>query len=282
MQRTAKSESSPFVVAPFLGLLAGFLFNRATEGSVGVFLGFEMFVGALSMTLFALAMANMQKVRQQHAAAIARRQAELVKAQQRRHNEIVAAERARYDVERQLRTQLKSTNQRMHNLESHLFTQSNTSADSQLHEQLQQASHRIEQLEEQSRLADEATKRIKELEQAQQELSQQHVSIGLKVQKEAEEVKASLVQLAITDSQRARNAEAPDNDQSGRIVQLEARIRRLARELERLSERQPTVADEGVASNVKPGGTKDNARVGFLRAMLDANKTLRKQVKEAA
>ncbi|MHC4840264.1 MAG: hypothetical protein ACYTDT_04780 [Planctomycetota bacterium] len=282
MQTITKPDSNPYAVAPFLGLLAGFLFNRATGGSVGAFLGFEMVVGALSLTLFALAMANVKKIRLQQETDVARRQAQIVAAQKLRRQQLVAAERSRYESERLLRMQLQNTSLRIQDLESQLQTQGSASEGSSIVTQLQAATHRIAQLEEQSRLADEATSRISQIELAQRQLNQQHVDMGRQVHKEAEEVKASLVKLAITDSQRNRNAEAPDNEQSGRIVQLEARIRRLARELERLSERQPAVAEEGVASVVKAGGTKDNARVGFLRAMLDANKTLRKQVKEAA
>lgn len=283
MLSAAKPESNHFVVAPFIGLLGGFLLNRATEGAIGAFLGFEMIVGALAMTLFALAMANVKKIQLQQQQALARRQAKIAEAKQLRREEMISAERARYESEKLLRMQLQHTSIRINDLETQLETsQRQPAIDSNLIIQLQQATARIGQLEVQSKLANEADNRIKTLEFAQRELNQQHVDMGRKVHKEAEEVKASLIQLAITDSQRIRNAAEPDNDQSGRIVQLEARIRRLARELERLSERQPAVAEDGVASIVKQGGTKDNARVGFLRAMLDANKTLRKQVGKAA
>ena len=283
MHSATRPESNHFVVAPFIGLLGGFLLNRATEGAIGAFLGFEMIVGALAMTLFALAMANVKKIQLQQQQALARRQAKIADAKQLRREEMTAAERTRYESEKLLRMQLQHTSVRINDLETQLETsRSQPAIDSNLIIQLQQANARSGQLEVQSKLSDEADNRIKTLEFAQRELNQQHVDMGRKVHKEAEEVKASLIQLAITDSQRIRNAAEPDNDQSGRIVQLEARIRRLARELERLSERQPAVAEDGVASIVKQGGTKDNARVGFLRAMLDANKTLRKQVSKAA
>jgi hypothetical protein len=75
---------------------------------------------------------------------------------------------------------------------------------------------------------------------------------------------------------------APENDQSGRIIELETRIHRLAREIEALSKRQTGVVETGTASLVAAGGTQEKARIGFLQAMLDANKTLRKQIKDAA
>jgi hypothetical protein len=139
-------------------------------------------------------------------------------------------------------------------------------------------------LAEQRNLAREAQARIATLEAAQAALVQQQVEIGRKAAQEAEEVKASLLKLSITDSQRLRNATAPENDQSGRIIELEARIKRLARELESLSGRLAAspAQEAGIASVVKAGGTSDNARIGFLQAMLDANKTLRRQISEAA
>jgi len=79
-----------------------------------------------------------------------------------------------------------------------------------------------------------------------------------------------------------RNMQGPENDQSGRIIELETRIHRLAREIEALSRRNAPVAEAGVASLVAADGTKDKARIGFLQAMLDANKTLRRQIREAA
>lgn len=285
MQLSAKPQSNNIVVAPFMGLLAGFLFNRATGGAIGSFLIFEMVVGALSMVFIALVMANLRKIEQNNAAARAAKEQQLAETKAVRHQQLVSAERARYESERHLRTQLLHTTVRLSELEDQLVesqTQQAVSSESPLLVQLHEATQRIASLEKQSIVADEAASRIHSLEHAQQTLSQQQVDMGLQVNKEAEEVKASLHQLAVTDSQRNRNAAAPDSAQSGRIVQLEARIRRLARELERLSDRQPVAAEDGVESLVKQGGTKDNARVGFLRAMLDANKTLRKQAKKAA
>jgi hypothetical protein len=176
---------------------------------------------------------------------------------------LVQAEAERYRAERLLREQA---------------SQARAQA-TELGNELRRATERIERIESEG-LSGEAQKRIAALEAAQQALLSQSVEADTRALREADELKASLRQLAISESTRQRNAEGPENDQSGRIIELESRIRRLAREIEKLSNRQPA-AHAGHAGSA-PQAAASDAKVGFLRAMLDANKTLRRQIKEAA
>jgi hypothetical protein len=88
--------------------------------------------------------------------------------------------------------------------------------------------------------------------------------------------------LGVSDSTRARNL-AADGEQSGRLFELEARVRRLKRELEcATSARSAAAQPTGEASLVALGGTQDAAKTGFLRGMLEANKSLRRLPASAA
>jgi hypothetical protein len=142
--------------------------------------------------------------------------------------------------------------------------------------ELQRATERIARLETAGSSPFEAAEKLRALEIAQESLRRESVELGRRAMQEAEEAKASL-RMLISDSQRARNASAPENDQSARIIELEQRIQRLSHEIERLSQRAPAAAEVPA-----PASKATEARAGFLKAMLDANVTLRRQIKEAA
>jgi hypothetical protein len=247
MQNIFQRDAHRLLVAPFLGLLAGFLVNRAREGSIGLAMLSEMVLGALTVTVAAVLLARLRGYTYAQAQA--------------RRAELLEVEAERYAAELELRAQMI--------------------APASLGAELVRAHERIERLEAENRAAQQARERLLTIEAAQDALRRESIEMGQRATQEAEELKASL-RLAISDSQRQRNMHAPENDQSGRIIELEARIRRLAREIERLSERQ-VAAPSGASVAVAAGGSVPNqARIGFLRAMLDANKTLREQIKEAA
>lgn len=284
-----RADPHRFALAPLLGLAAGFLANRAHGGGLGYIMLGEMLAGAVLTTFGVFVLANARALfaeRAQRNAQIARRANNvLLKAERARHARETAVQARIAESRRtvlvlrdelaEARTEGRALRQSVSALAGRL--RQTTSSEMNLSEALAMIS-------EQRNLAREAQARIASLEAAQAALIEQQVEIGRKAALEANEVKASLLQLAITDSQRQRNVAAPDNDQSGRIIELEARIKRLARELESLSGRLSASApvEAGVASSVSAGGTKDNARVGFLQAMLEANKTLRRQIQEAA
>jgi hypothetical protein len=283
-------------LAPFLGLLAGFLANRAHDGAGGWTLFGEMLLGAILVSFGAGVLVNIKALIEEREIEASREAQARKQAAEARHLALVEAEAKRYRAERFFREQILVANRRSERLELELLeqrTEARTLRDT-LHRLEHQAKHagsgpelaalqsRLADLENASRFAEEARSKILALESAQEELRRDQVAISQRASTEAEEVKTSLLQMAITESQRMRNMDAPDNEQSGRIIELEARIRRLAREIETLSRRQGVIQPDGKESLVKPGGTQDKARIGFLQAMLDANKTLRKRVNEAA
>lgn len=284
-----RADPHRFALAPLLGLTAGFLANRAHGGAVGYLLLAEMMAGALLTTFGVFVLANARAMFAERAAETARRQASA-------DAQLVAAERARHRRETAVQARVAASTQKVLLLrdelaaardEGRMLRQSVHALTGKLgarRDSEVSLSEALTLLAEQRNLAREAQARIATLEAAQAALVQQQVEIGRKAAQEAEEVKASLLKLSISDSQRLRNAAAPENDQSGRIIELEARIKRLARELESLSGRLAAspAQEAGIASVVKAGGTSDNARIGFLQAMLDANKTLRRQISEAA
>lgn len=283
-------------VAPFLGLLAGFLMNRARGGEMGFALLYEMIFGALIVGVAGVLMQQAARLREERQAQ-AEQQLNAIAAQaSARRLALVEAEGARYRAQRVLHEQALQANMRAEGLALELaHTRQQTGALQQAlaalalqvgsgdqSVELQKATRRIEKLEAESKAARQARERLEALEAAQDALRRESVEVGMRAMQEAEEVKASLLQLSITDSQRRRNMAAPENDQSGRLIELEARIKRLAFEIERLSSRNVATPDEGEASKVGTAGTRDNARIGFLRAMLDANKVLRQQIRAAA
>lgn len=245
----AKFDPHRLTLAPLFGLLAGFLANRALGGETGWMLAAQMVAGAALVTLGACVASNVSKLleeqeREQQLAAVQADQAVQVQ-----HIGLVQAEAERYRLERYFREQVLAANRRAEAYERKLL-QTETRG-----------------------LPVDIAARLAAIEAAQQQMRVEHVEISRKAAMEAEQVKASLLQLAITESQRQRNVAAPENDQSGRIIELEARIHRLARELESLSSRQVAAAGQGPSHAPQAG--PDKARMGFLQAMLDANKTLR-------
>ncbi len=259
MNHILTRDAHRLLVAPFLGLLAGFLVNRARNGDLGYALMWEMVFGALVVTVGGVMLARLALILEARAEASRVRLAAAQQQAESHRLALIEAETERYHAERLLHEQT-------------VFARN----------ELVAATERIARLEADQRAAREAGERLAALEAAQESLRVDSVHLSQRAAQEAEELKASLRQLAITDSQRERNMAAPDNEQSGRIIELEARIRRLAREIERLSTRHEPAAEQGQASLVQPGGTSDKARIGFLKAMLDANKTLREQIREAA
>jgi hypothetical protein len=245
MQAEAASHDTRILVAPFLGALAGFLLNRARGGAEGYAMLVEMLVGAGAVMAVAWVVHRLGRLTHEVAA---RRVAAL--------EALVASEAERYRFQRMVLDQVAQAETRRPDLTGVIA--------------------RVRSLEEESRLASEARERLAAIEQAQESLRAQQVEIDRRAAREAEEVKASLRQFTVTDSQRQRNMAAPDNDQSGRIIELEARIQELAGELQRLSGRSPAATQ---AADPAPA---DQARAGFLRAMLEANKTLRDNIRDAA
>jgi hypothetical protein len=289
-QRLRRLDAHHYVVAPVLGLLAGFLVNRAHDGNTGWALFAEMLLGALVVSFAAAVFANVRKlIEERDAQATVARREELQQAQARR-SALIEAEAERYRIERAFREQVLNAAQRTERLEVELHQQRGEAnalrramaSWQRTPAEIGTLAARLEKLESASRITEEARAKVTALEQAQEQMRMQQVAFDRKSASEAEELKASLLQLAISESQRMRNMNAPENDQSGRIIELETRIHRLAREIEALSKRSAPVAEAGVGSLVQPGGTQNKARIGFLQAMLDANKTLRNQIKDAA
>ncbi|MCB9894334.1 MAG: hypothetical protein H6839_07790 [Planctomycetes bacterium] len=286
--RMQKLDAHRLALAPLLGLLAGFLVNRAHDGSTGWALFAEMGCGAIMVSFGAAVLSNISRLmeeRDQEAALVAAAEQQAVL---QRRQALVEAEAERYRIERFFREQIVSVAQRAERLEQDLTAQRAeanvlrrmVAVPREAHHDLGALAARLEKLETANRLAEEARQKIAALETAQQQMQMQQVALDRRASAEAEELKASLLQLAITESQRMRNMAAPENDQSGRIIELESRIHRLAREIEALSSRQP--AQQAASTGNTTSGAPDKARIGFLQAMLDANKTLRKQIKEAA
>jgi hypothetical protein len=289
--RLQRLDPHRIALAPLLGLLAGFLLNRAHDGATGWTMLAEMLLGAIFVTFGAALLANVRRLmaERDREAAVAAQQADAM-AMARRQS-LVEAEAERYRIERFFREQVINAAQRAERLEQDLLEQRGEAnalrramADLQRTPQAEFGSlaARLEKLEASTRFSEEARRKVAALEAAQEQMRLQQVALDRKAASEAEELKASLLQLAISESQRMRNMNAPENDQSGRIIELETRIHRLAREIEALSKRQTGVVETGTASLVAAGGTQEKARIGFLQAMLDANKTLRKQIKDAA
>lgn len=287
--RVQKFDPNRMVLAPFFGLLAGFLANRAHDGALGWALAGEMLLGAALVSFGAAVLVNLRKLieeRDAEANALAREQIIAADAQRKA---LIETEAERYHLERFFREQVMAAAQRSEWLEHQLMEQrSEANALRKAMGMMKGKAHdgsiiaRLERLEQSNRFAEEAREKIVALEVAYENLRAESSDMSRQAVAEVEEVKASLLQLAITESQRMRNMAAPDNDQSGRIIELESRIHKLAREIEAISKRQTIVPEQGIASDVAPGGTQDKARLGFLTAMLDANKTLRKRIKEAA
>jgi len=275
------------LVAPFIGALAGFLFNRMHAGSTGWALIGEMFAGALLCTIGAAILSQLDALSREsrrrsllRQLAQAKQDAALVNA---RRNALIEAEQTRYFENRVLIERQLVADRRAQGLEAEL---SETRRDTVklanvvagLVSHMRNQSGGIEVIH----LAQEAKARMAALEVAHRELETRQVELDRKTATEAEEVKTRLLQLSISDSQRQRNVAAPEVEGSGRLIELEARIKKLAREIERLSIRQPSSTEAGEASKVAQGGTQNGARLGFLKAMLEANQTLRKQIQEAA
>ena len=290
IERVQKFDPHRLSLAPFFGLVAGFLANRAHGGTLGWALAGEMVLGAALVTFGAAVLVNLRKLideRDAEARLLAKQQK--IEADARR-TALIESEAERYHLERFFREQVMAAAQRTEWLEHQLLEQRNEA--NSLRKALGMLQGRtgdsgaiiarLERLEQSTRVAEEAREKIVALEVAYDNLRAEQTDMSRQAVAEVEEVKASLLQLAITESQRTRNINAPDNDQSGRIIELETRIHKLAREIEAISKRQTVVPEQGVASDVAPGGTKDQARLGFLTAMLDANKTLRKRIKNAA
>ncbi len=291
------SNRDPFrlMFAPVLGMAAGFLVNRVRAGAVGTELLLEMAFGGTLLTLAVAGASALAAIERERARARAQheqtmREAEARAAAQQRRV-LVEAEAARCRSEMALRESLAETQNRLVALEGR-------SNSSELRNQLLKRAlielngrvtpslgdalaDRVSAIEEQQRMMLEAQEKLLALEAAQEELNRSAVALSEQARKDAEEVKASL-KLAISDSQRQRNMQAPAREESGRIIELEARLKRLAREIEKMSGRGAAVTEEGIASNVGQGGTKDQARLGFFKAMLDANQALRKQIRQAA
>ncbi|MCC6572913.1 MAG: hypothetical protein IT462_03895 [Planctomycetes bacterium] len=303
MDAVQRRDPHRMILAPLFGLCAGFLTNRLHNGGMGGALAAEMLAGAVIVTLAALlarhlaamaAEARADRIAAQRAAVSAElaRQAEA-------HRLRIAAEAAHFTQERLFREQTLNAAVRVGVMERELMHSRHETrqlrdaimamrgsfdqgAGNSLLADIKAANERILALEHANAEVLEATHRLAGLEQAQNELTRQHIKLTQTQKLEVEEVKNHL-RLAISDSQRQRNIEGPENAESGRIVELEQRIKKLARELEKLSTRTGVVdKDEGVASLVAPGGTREVARAGFLKALLDANQTLRKQIRAAA
>ncbi|KAA0210975.1 hypothetical protein EDM80_12785 [bacterium] len=288
--------------APMLGAAAGFLLNRARGGQIGAELALEMGLCSALLTLAVAAIAALCAMERERARSRAMQLAAIEEAERRAAARaklaLVEAEAQRCRAEMQLRESLMDTRNRLLQLEDvsntadlrsqmlkraviELNGRVSAGNSQNLGEALARAASRIEALEARQQEVLEARQRLAALEAAQEKLSQGAMALSEAARREAEEVKASL-KLAISDSQRRRNVEADEREESGRIIELEARIKRLAREIERLSNRTAPVAEEGIAGTVEPGGTGDQAKLGFFKALLDANKTLRKQIKAAA
>ena len=284
--------------APLLGLLAGFLFNRARDGAAGSTLLVEMALGAVAMSLGVALVATLVRIEEERKVRlqmVAEQRAAIVESQRL---EMIEAETRRFQRDRLLRVSALDAQKKVRQMKRVLeHNRSQTEALTGAIELIARrlgadvgsgagdaaVNARIEALEAANAETLEAGQRIEQLELAQRELTRHTTSITAHALREAEEVKASLRKLAISDSQRQRNIDGPENAQSGRLIDLEARIKRLAREIEKISGRQVGVApDEGIASLVGADGTKEQARVGFLKAMLEANQTLRRQIKTAA
>lgn len=288
LARLQKADPYRISLAPLLGLLAGFLVNRAHGGEAGWALLAEMLLGSLFLTFAAAVLANISQLlqdRDRHALQAAQQAAQRAEA---RRQSLIEAESERFRFERFFREQVLNATLRAERLEQALVEQRSEAAAlrqamsrlevGQPRLEIGALAARLEKLENATRVAEEARAKIIALEHAQEQMRAQQVALDRRAAQEAEELKASLLQLAISESQRMRNMAAPENDQSGRIIELESRIHRLAREIEALSSRRETVSAEPAAKAAAP----DKARIGFLQAMLDANKTLRKQIKDAA
>lgn len=294
----AISRRDPFrlLFAPVLGMAAGFLVNRARDGATGTEMLLEMAFGGTLLTLGVAGASAVAAIERERAKARALHEKTLREAQERaaaaQRQLLVEAEAARCKGEIALREQLAETKTRLLALEGR-------STSSELRNQLLKRAlielngrvtpslgdalaDRVSAIEAQQRMMLEAQEKLLALEAAQEELNRSAVALSEQARKDAEEVKASL-KLAISDSQRQRNMAAPEREESGRIIELEARLKRLAREIEKMSGRGAAVsAEEGIASTVGQGGTQDKAKLGFFKALLDANQALRKQIRTAA
>ena len=291
------SRRDPFrlMFAPVLGMAAGFLVNRARSGAVGTELLLEMAFGGTLLTLAVAGASALAAIERERARARALHEQALIEAEARaaaqQRRVLVEAEATRCKGEIALREQLDETQSRLSALEGR-------SSSAELRNQLLKRAlielngrvapslgdalvHRVSAIEAQQRMMLEAQEKLLALEAAQDALNRSAVALSEQARKDAEEVKASL-KLAISDSQRQRNMAAPQREESGRIIELEARLKRLAREIEKMSGRGAAVSEEGIASTVGEGGTKDQAKLGFFKAMLDANQALRRQIRQAA
>lgn len=303
-------------LAPLFGLALGALVNQVRGDGLGLAMAVELSAGALIATLFAALMVNWGRWIEERVADEARR-AEREKARRMAAEENkIKRERAMFEHAslalrkvkeledgyfkasgevQELRGMVNTLRSAMGGAETVTLADELRRAQSRLRNLeterrdtvriqavLDDATRRIQVLEKDRTAADEAKRRLEAIEAAQSALANQQVELTNRAKREVDEVTASLRQL-VSDSQRLRNMQAADGEKDGRIIQIESRINRLAREIERLSTRTGAAeGDEGMASLVAPGGTKDKARKGFLKALLDANLTLRKQIKQAA
>lgn len=275
------------LAAPFIGALGGFLANRAHAGSTGWLLMAEMAAGSVLCVFGAALIGQLdalgRETRRREALRAQLRAREQNAAGATRRAELLAAEEQRYIENRLLLERSLVANRKSEKLEQELSqTRRDTVKLANVVASLVSSLRQNATGEGMLQLAQEAKSRMAALEAAQRNLETRQIELDRKTASEAEEVKTRLLTLSITDSQRQRNIAAPQADASGRLIELETRIRKLAAEIERLSSRQPVAAETGEASKVGTAGTGDGARLGFLKAMLEANQTLRKQIQEAA
>lgn len=282
---TLRPAQRQLLAAPVLGALAGFLCNRAHAGSTGWAMLAEMLAGSALFLVGAVIMDQLESLAAEKARRLGLQRARARHAEHQAEVERRAAllrlerqhfQHARAALQRQIEseTRAKELEQELARTRRDTVQLANTVVGLVNHVRLAGLGGPAE-------LAAEAKVRMESLEAAQQELLARQVELDRKTAAEAAEVKSRLLELSITDSQRQRNIAGPEQD-SGRIIELEGRIRKLAREIERLSQRQLSVPEAGEASKVAAGGTGDGARLGFLKAMLQANQTLRRQIKSAA
>ncbi|MBK9975615.1 MAG: hypothetical protein IPP14_12660 [Planctomycetes bacterium] len=275
------------LAAPFIGALGGFLANRAHAGSTGWLMLAEMAAGSVVCLLGAACFTQIdalgREARRRDALRSQLRAQEQAVVHNARRAELLAAEEQRYVEHRMILERSLVANRKSEKLEVELSqTRRDTVKLANVVASLVSSMRQSAAGDGVLQLAQEAKARMAALESAQRNLETRQIELDRKTASEAQEVKTRLLTLSISDSQRQRNVSAPDADSSGRLIELETRIRKLAAEIERLSNRQPAATQAGEASKVGTAGTGDGARLGFLKAMLEANQTLRKQIQDAA
>src|SRR5687768_3373841 len=119
--RLQRLDPHRIALAPLLGLLAGFLLNRAHDGATGWTMLAEMLLGAMFVTFGAALLANVRRLmaERDRQAAMAAQQADAM-AMARRQS-LVEAEAERYRIERFFREQVINAAQRAERLEQDLL-----------------------------------------------------------------------------------------------------------------------------------------------------------------